>query len=121
MTIEEQNQSLEQIKQWNDNGEFIINDRTYKLTGLSHQFRMEVLSLYSQIEANIIMGNYQFFQRDDFKKVMPKVDDRILFDGMQLSKLPKHFEEYPEDYLDYVGVSLKVICFPFYKTKLTTK
>jgi len=118
MTKEEQNQTLEQLKQWNDNGEFTINDRTYKLTGLSHQFRVEVLSIYSQIEANIIMGNYAFLQRDDFKKVMAKVDDRILFDGMQLSKLPKHFEEYAEDYLDYIAVSLKVICYPFYSKKL---
>ena len=118
MTIEEQNQSLEQLKQWNDSGEFIINDRTYKLTGLSHQFRVEVLSIYSQIEANIFIGNYQFLQRDDFKKVMAKVDDRILFDGMQLSKLPKHFEEHAEDYLDYIAVSLKVICYPFYSKKL---
>lgn len=118
MTIEEQNQSLEQIKQYSNSGEFSINDRTYKLTGLSHQFRMEVLSIYSQIEANIIMGNYQFLQRDDFKKMMQKVDDRILFDGMQLSKLPKHFEEYPEDYLDYIAVSLKVIVYPFYCKKL---
>ncbi len=121
MTIEEKNQSLEQIKQYSNSGEFSINDRTYKLTGLSHQFRVEVLSIYSQIEASIIMGNYQFLQRDDFKKVMTKVDDRVLFDGMQLSKLPKHFEEYAEDYLDYIAVSLKVIVFPFYQTKLTTK
>ena len=118
MTIEEQNQSLEQIKQWNDNGEFIINDRTYKLTGLSHQFRVEVLSIYSQIEANIIMGNYKFLQDNEFKKIMTKVDDRVLFDGMQLSKVPKHFEEYAEDYLDYIAVSLKVIVYPFYHKKL---
>lgn len=120
MTKEEQNQTLEQLKEWNDSGEFIINDRAYKLTGLSHQFRVEVLSIYSQIEVNIITGNYAFLQRDDFKKVMAKVDDRVLFDGMQLSKLPKHFEEYAEDYLDYIAVSLKVICYPFYKAKLTT-
>ena len=118
MTIEEQNQSLEQIKQWNDNGEFVINDRTYKLTGLSHQFRVEVLSIYSQIEANIIMGNYVFLNRDDFKKVMAKVDDRVLFDDMQLSKLPKHFEEYPENYLDFIAISMKVIVFPFYCKKM---
>ena len=121
MTIEEQNQSLEQIKQWNNEGEFLINDRTYKLTGLSHQFRVEVLSIYSQIEANLIMGNYRFLQDNEFKKVMTKIEDRVLFDGMQLSKLPKHFEEYAEDYLDYIAVSLKVIVFPFYQTKLTTK
>ena len=121
MTLEEQNQSLEQIKQWNNEGEFLINDRTYKLTGLSHQFRVEVLSIYSQIEANIIMGNYGFLNRDDFKKVMTKVDDRVLYDGMQLSKLPKHFEDFAEDYLDYIAVSLKVIVYPLYQTKVTTK
>ena len=121
MTIEEQNQSLEQIKQWNNEGEFLINDRTYKLTGLSHQFRVEVLSIYSQIEANIIMGNYKFLQDNEFKKVMTKVDDRVLYDGMQLSKLPKHFEDFAEDYLDYIAVSLKVIVYPLYQTKVTTK
>ena len=121
MTLEEQNQSLEQIKQWNNEGEFLINDRTYKLTGLSHQFRVEVLSIYSQIEANIIIGNYKFLQDNEFKKTFDKVCDRIMVDNMQLSKLPKWFEEHPEDYLDFVAISLKVIVFPFYQTKLTTK
>ena len=114
MTPEEQNQSLEQIKQWNNEGEFLINDRTYKLTGLSHQFRVEVLSIYSQIEANIIMGNYGFLNRDDFKKMMVKVEERVLFDGMQLSKLPKHFDEYPQNFRDFIATSLKVIVAPLY-------
>ena len=118
MTIEEQNQSLEQIKQWNDNGEFSINGQEYKLSGLSHQFRVEVLSIYSQIEASIIMGNYKFLQDNEFKKTFDKVCDRIMVDNMQLSKLPKWFEEHPEDYLDFVAISLKVICFPFYSRKL---
>ena len=88
MTIEEQNQSLEQIKQWNNSGEFLINDRTYKLTGLSHQFRVEVLSIYSQIEANIIMGNYKFLQDNEFKKTFDKVCDNseILSKLNQLGK-----------------------------------
>ena len=51
---------------------------------------------------------------------MTKIEDRVLIDSMQLSKL-KHFEEYPENYLDFIAISMKVICFPFYKTKLTTK
>lgn len=118
--MEEENKKiLEQLKEWNDNGEFQVNERSYKLTGLSHAFRVEVVSLYSQIEAQIIMGNYAFLQRDDFKKVMSKIDDRVLFNEMQISKLHKHFEEYPEDYLDYIAISMKVISYPFYKAKLS--
>lgn len=114
MTIEEQEKTLELLKEWNNNGEFIVKDTTYKLTNQSHQFRAEVLSIYSQIEANIIMGNYQFLQRDDYKKVMAKVEERVLFEGMQLSKLPKHFEEYPQNFRDFIATSLKVIVAPLY-------
>ena len=117
MTIEEQNQSLEQIKQYSNSGEFSINGQEYKLSGLSHQLRLEVLSVYSQIEANLIMGNYRFLQDNEFKKVMTKIEDRVLFDNMQLSKL-KHFEEYPENYLDFIAISMKVIVYPFYHKKL---
>ena len=111
---------LNKIKEWHENQGFTINDREYKISPLSHQFRVEVVSLYSQIEAQIIMGNYSFLTREDFKKVMKKVDDFILFDGMQISKLPKHFEDFPEDYLDYVEMTLKAISYPFYKAKMPT-
>lgn len=118
MELTEQQIALNELEAINENQAFTINDREYKLTPISHQFRVEVVSLYSQIEANIIMGNYSFLIREDFKKVMKKVDDSILFDGMQLSKLPKHFEVNAEDYLDYVAISLKVISYPFYKRKM---
>lgn len=111
---------LKQLEEWHSEGFFVINGREYKISKLSHQFRVEVISIYSQIEAQNVMGNYAFLQREDFKKIMKKVDEKILFDGMQISKLEKHFEEYPEDYLDYVAVSMKVITFPLYKAKLHT-
>ena len=114
MTREEQEKALELLKQWNDNGEFTVKETTYKLVNQSHQFRADVLSIYSQIEANIIMGNYGFLNRDDFKKMMVKVEERVLFDGMQLSKLPKHFDEYPQNFRDFIATSLKVIVAPLY-------
>ena len=87
---------------------------------LSHQFRLEVLAMYSQIEANITMGNYGFLTEPKFKKLMEKVDEKILFENSQISKLEKHFEKYAEDYIDYIAIGLKVICYPFYKRKLRT-
>lgn len=111
---------LKQLDDWNESGSFEVNGRVYKLSKLSHQFRLEVLAMYSQIEANITMGNYGFMVEPTFKKLMEKVDERILFEDSQISKLEKHFEKYAEDYIDYIAIGLKVICYPFYKSKLRT-
>lgn len=119
--LEEQREAiLKQLDEWNETGLFEINGRQYKFSKLSHQFRLEVLAMYSQIEANITMGNYGFLVEPTFKKLMEKVDERILFENSQISKLDKHFEKYAEDYIDYIAIGLKVICYPFYKTKLRT-
>ena len=111
---------LKQLDEWVENSAFIVNDNEYKIAKLSHQFRLEVVAIYSQIEAHLTMGNYGFLMNKEFKDVMKKVDEKILFDGVQISKREKHFEDYAEDYLDYVAISLKVISYPFYKRKLNT-
>lgn len=110
---------LKQLDEWTEDSAFPVNGNVYKISKLSHQFRLEVVAIYSQIEANITTGNYGFLMNKDFKEVMKKVDEKILFDNSQISKLPNHFEEYAEDYLDYVAISLKVISYPFYKRKLS--
>jgi len=115
---EQRKEILKQLEEWHTQGMFTLNDRDYKISKLSHQFRIEVISVYSQIEAQLLTGNYGFLQNEDFKRIMKKVDEKIMFDNMTISKLSNHFEEYPEDYLDYVAISLKVICYPLYKTKL---
>lgn len=116
---EQREEILKQLDEWTKNSAFTVNDNEYKISKLSHQFRLEVVAIYSQIEANITMGNYGFLMNKDFKDVMKKVDDKILFENSQVSKLPNHFEEHAEDYLDYVAISLKVISYPFYKRKLS--
>lgn len=119
--LEDQREAiLKQLNEWNEKGSFEVNGREYKLAKLSHQFRLEVLAMYSQIEANITMGNYGFMVEPNFKKLMEKVDERILFDGSTINKIPKHFEIHAEDYIDYIAIGLKVICYPFYKSKLRT-
>ncbi len=119
--LEEQREAiLKQLDDWNEKGSFEVNGREYKLSKMSHQFRLEVLAMYSQIEASITMGNYGFITEPKFKKLMEKVDERILFDNSQISKLETHFEKYPEDFMDYVALGLKLICYPFYKSKLRT-
>ena len=109
---------LKQLDDWTQRSAFDVNGREYKISKLSHQFRLEVVAIYSQIESNLTMGNYGFLINKEFKDIMKKVDDKVLFENSQISKLPNHFEDYAEDYLDYVAISLKVISYPFYKRKL---
>jgi hypothetical protein len=124
-TIEEQlktqrTEVLKQLEDWSTNSAFNVGENEYKISKLSHQFRLEVVAIYSQIESNIMTGNYGFLMNKEFKDVMKKVDEKILFENSQISKLPNHFEEHAEDYLDYVAISMKVISYPFYKRKLIT-
>jgi len=115
---EQREEVIKQLEEWNKNGFFEVNGRKYVLSKMTHQFRVEVLAIYSEIEILLLSGNYSFMIEDNFKKIIKKIEDRVLFDGMQISKRPQHWEEYEEDYIDFVTLSMKVICFPFYKKKL---
>ena len=112
------NEALEELEKMHSEKSFTINDREYKITKLTHQFRLQVIAVYSKIEAKMTMMDYSFVIDKNFTDLMKKVDERILFEDALISKIPNHFDTYEEDYLDYVAVSLKVICFPLYRTKL---
>jgi hypothetical protein len=112
------NEALEELEKMHSEKSFTINDREYKITKLTHQFRLQVIAVYSKIEAKMTMMDYSFVIDKNFTDLMKKVDERILFEDALISKIPNHFDTYEEDYLDYVAVSLKVICYPLYKTKL---
>jgi 6-pyruvoyl-tetrahydropterin synthase len=111
-------EALDLLEKMHTEGVFTINDRDYKLSKLSHQFRIEVVAVYSKIEAKMTMLDYSFLVEQNFKNIMKKIDEKILFDNSQISKLPNHFEDHPEDYFDYVATSMKLISYPLYKTKL---
>ena len=115
---EKREEILKQIEEWYQGSYFEINGRRYEISKLTHTFRVEVVAFYSQIEASIAVGNYGFLINPDFQKLIKKIEEKVLFDGMQISKRKNHWEEYPEDYLDFIALSMKVISYPFYKKKL---
>jgi len=117
---EKREELIKQLEEWHKEGYFIVNGRRYELSKMTHQFRVEVLAIFSQIEPALLVGNYGFMLDDAFKKIMQKIEDRVLYEGVQISKRPKHWEEFEEDYIDFVNLSMKVITYPFYKKKLLT-
>jgi len=108
------------LSECSEKSAFTINGREYKISKLSHQFRTEILSVYTQIEKNLEDGNFGFITEPTFKNIIKKIDNKITFEDELISKRSRHWEEFPEDYLDYISMSMKVICYPFFKTKLHT-
>jgi len=109
-------EALDQLKQVFDDGVATINERDYSFTVMTHSERVKVFSYFSAIQSMIQHGNFEFLDDAKYKEVEKTISGRVTFDGMQLSKLPKHFEEYPEDYLMFVTTALGVISYPFLKS-----
>lgn len=110
----------EQYREWHKNKSFTVQDTEFTLAKLNHSFRLEVLAVYGELEAPMLMGNYNFIQDAKFKKLFAKVEDNVLLDDMQISKIPDFWENNEHLYLDFIQIAFRLIVFPFYDKKKAT-
>jgi len=108
-----------QLKAIFDDGVATINDRDYKFGLASHRQRVTVFSFFSKIKGQLQNEDFSFLDSKEWSHVEKTIGDIVMFDEMQLSKSPLHWEKYPEDYLPFVAVSLGVISYPFMRGKNT--
>jgi len=111
--------ALKQIKAVYDDGEAVINGRTYVLTKLTHSQRIQVFAFFSSIKDQFTAGNFSFMVTPEFKKVEKLIDQVVLFEDSGIDKLSDHWDKYPEDYIMYVSTFLAVISYPFLKGNIT--
>lgn len=109
----QQHEAMAMIKAVADDGVATINDRDYEIKKFNHVDRTTVFAFYSRIGNQIKAGDFSFLTDDQFSKVMKIIEDRVIFDGMQISKMRNHWDEYPEDYLQFVSTMLAVVSYPF--------
>lgn len=114
---EERIKALEQFEEWHINKAFQVEDKAFKLSQMNHEFRVKTYALYSQIETNMILGNYGFLEDPKFKALFKEVENKVLFDDMLISKIPNFWEENGDIYLSFIQTSLKLICYPFFRLK----
>ena len=117
MTKEEQEKALSIYEDWHIAKEFEVGDKKFTLNNLNHEFRVKVYALYSQIETPMVIGNYGFLEDAKFKALFKEVQDKVLFEDMQISKIPNFWEDNAEIYLSFIQISLKLICYPFFRLK----
>ena len=107
---------------WHESKHFEVLDKEFEISKLTHQFRLEVLAIYGEIEAPMLMGNHNFILDTKFKSIFKKIEDLVLFEDMQISKITNFWEENEYLYLDFISIVFRLIVFPFYdKKKVSTK
>lgn len=111
--MSEQELAQSMIKAVYDDQEMEINGRSYKFLKMNHKKRRKVFSFMSRIQGMLTENDFSFMDWDDFEPVEKVIHDSITFDGSLISKLPSHWEEYPEDYINFTLTALPVISYPF--------
>lgn len=114
---EEQEKINSLYREWHKEKRFEVQDKQFEINKLSHAFRLEVLAVYGELEAPMLMGNYNFIIDEKFKKLMKKIEENVLLEDMQISKIENFWEDNEYLYLDFIATVLRLIVFPFYDKK----
>lgn len=115
ITPEQVKEAHKQMKAVFEEGIATINGRDYKLTPMTHSERVKVFSFYASPNNTAANQSFEFLDDPKYKEVEKVMFNRVTFEDMQLSKLPKHFEEYPEDYITLISTAMGVMSYPFLK------
>ena len=113
-------QAMAMIRAIYDDGEAEINGRVYRFSKMVHKERRKVFAFYSSIQDVIVKKDFSFLDTEEFDRVERVINDRVLFEGSALSRLPDHWDKYPGDYLTFIPVALGVISYPFLSAALTS-
>jgi len=104
---------LDNIEQIYKDKEAEINGRIYKITKVNHEKRKKIFAYMMKVQHQISAGDLSFIDSVEFKKVEDIICGLVLLDGVLLSKINDHWDNYPEDYLKFVTSMLMVFSFPF--------
>lgn len=113
MSTEKQKKALEMIKAVYDDGYAEINGNRYEFAKMTHKKRRKVFAFFTGIASEMTRQSMEFLDTERFEEIERVMFDYVLFDGVQLSKQPDHFEEYTGDYIMLITTALQVISLPF--------
>lgn len=103
----------EMVKQCYDDREMTIHGRTYEFGPINHKKRLPIYAYLSQVAGPLSDGDMSFMGTPEWVKIEQSICSVILFEKSQITKLPTHWDKYPEDYLMFCTTALSVISYPF--------
>ena len=120
--MDDAQKSLEQVKAVYTEGVAEINGTSYTYSKFTHEERLGVFAFYTSLIKNQATGEVRmdFWDEPRFRAVEKLVNQKVLVDGVQISKIPGYWEqeENMDDYLPLMMLSLQVITYPFLRGRL---
>lgn len=116
MTKDIKDVDVDKIKLGYESGVIEVNGREYEFDSMNFRDRRKVFAYFTSVGSQVESGDLSFIDSSAFDDIEKVIRRFSLFDGHLLSKLgDKHFEEYPEDYLEFTITAMGVISYPFMK------
>lgn len=111
---------VSQLKEAYENSSLSINGREYEICQMTHGQRVKVFAYFTSIANDAMNGNFSFMDSDKFKEIEKVIFGMIKFNGDLIKVINGHFEEYAEDYIEFIVLSMGVISYPFLRGKITS-
>lgn len=105
--------ATDELKAIYEDGCATINGRDYTITNVNHKKRRKVFSYFTHVQKDLQNQDMWFLDSPQWDSVESVIENLVTFDGMLLSKLPDHWDKYPQDYLPFVTSMLGAISYPF--------
>lgn len=106
------NKIKELFKEIHDDKCAEINGRKYNISNFIHKKRRKVWAYFTSVNILIDSGNYSFMDSDKFLEIETIIFENTTFENCKLST--KHFEKYPQDYINYITAMMGAITYPFF-------
>ena len=110
---EKQQKAMAMIKAVYGDGFAEINGNRYDFAAMTHKKRRKVFAFFTGVASDLSRQSLEFLDTERFEEIERVMFDYVLYDGVQLSKQPEHFESFPGDYVMLVTTALQVISLPF--------
>jgi hypothetical protein len=103
----------EALKKIHDERTIEVNGRAYTFGAVPFREGRTVFAFMQKYKESISSRDYSFVDEPEFQKIEKIVESRVLYNGMQLSKLQGHWDEYTQDYVELMSSMIMVFSFPF--------
>ena len=104
---------IEQLQEIKEAGSHTVNGREYEFNQMQFKQAKKVFAYFTEVANDLEAGRLGFIDTKRFEEIEKILWDNVLFDGMQISKMPHHWGTYTQDYMEVVSVSLGVFSVPF--------
>lgn len=105
-----QDLSLDKFKEIYEDGEMTLpSGVTYQFTKLNHKQRLKVFTRFQSLESQGLM----FFDSPEFEIIEKIIENSILVDKIQLSKLFNHWEDNASEFFTFYTNAMGAISYPF--------